>query len=96
MRGSSEHSLKEALEQLVKTYKIEGKLNEVKLIQSWARLMGPMIAHRTESVSIRDKKLYVKLSSAPLREELSNARSKIISLLNAEAGAVVIEEIIFQ
>ena len=96
MRGNSEHSLKEAIEQLVKAYRIEGKLNEVKLIQSWARLMGPMIAHRTESVSIRDKKLFVKLSSAPLREELNNARPKIISMLNAEAGTDVIEEIIFQ
>jgi hypothetical protein len=60
MRGNSEHSLKEALEQLVKSYKIEGKLNEVKLIDSWARLMGPMIAHRTVGLSIRDKKAVCK------------------------------------
>jgi hypothetical protein len=96
MRGNSEHSLKEAIQLLVKSYKIEGKLNEVKLLGSWARLMGPMIAHRTGDISIRDKKLFVKLTSAPLREELNMARPKIISLLNAEAGAEVIEEIIFQ
>jgi len=96
MRGNNEHSLKDAIQQLVKTYKIEGKLNEVKLINSWARLMGPMIAHRTGELSIRDKKLFVKLTSAPLREELNMARPKIISMLNAEAGAEVIVEIIFQ
>ena len=96
MRGNNEHSLKDAIQQLVKTYKIEGKLNEVKLINSWARLMGPMIAHRTGELSIRDKKLFVKLTSAPLREELNMARPKIISMLNAEAGAEVIVEIVFQ
>ena len=96
MRGKTEHSLKEAIEQLVKTYRMEGKLNEVKLISSWARLMGPMIAHRTGDIFIRDKKLFVKLTSAPLREELNNARPKIVSMLNAEAGAEVIDEIVFQ
>jgi hypothetical protein len=96
MRGSSEQSLKDAIRELVKTYRIEGKLNEVKLVQSWAKLMGPMISHRTANLYIKDRKLFVSLTSAPLREELGMARQKIVSMLNAEAGAVVIDEIIFQ
>ena len=45
---------------------------------------------------IIDKKLFVSLSSASLRQELFQDRDKITQLLNTEAGAVVIDEIVFR
>ena len=57
--------------------------------------MGPTVANRTTKIYFRDKKLFVYLNSAPLREELFNGRDKIIKLLNEEAGTEIIEEIIF-
>ena len=57
--------------------------------------MGNAIASRTLKVFIRDKKLYVKLSSAPLRNELSMSKSKIITLLNKDFEKTVIDEVIF-
>jgi len=95
MARSNDKSLKEAIEQLVKTYKIEGKLNEVKLLSSWEKLMGTMVAKRTNELFIRDRKLFVLLSSASLREELNMSRNKILEMLNQEAGAHVIDEVVF-
>lgn len=95
MARSNDISLKEAIERLVKTYKIEGKLNEVKLLNSWEKLMGAMVANRTNELFIRDRKLFVLLSSASLREELNMNRKKILQLLNQEAGAEVIDEVVF-
>jgi molybdopterin synthase catalytic subunit len=57
--------------------------------------MGTAVAHRTSKIFFRDKKLFVYLTSASLREELFNARETIIKRLNEEAGAKVIEEIVF-
>lgn len=95
MARANDISLKEAIERLVKTYKIEGKLNEVKLLNSWEKLMGTMVANRTNEIFIRDRKLFVLLSSASLREELNMNRQKILQLLNQEAGAEVIDEVVF-
>jgi predicted nucleic acid-binding Zn ribbon protein len=94
MRKSNDQSLKEVIEDLLDTYKLRGKLNEVRLVESWEKIMGKMIANRTTSIYIRNKKLYVKLSSAPLREELSYGKEKIKNMLNESIGVEVITEVI--
>jgi hypothetical protein len=95
-RKSNDQSLKEAMEEMLKTYKLEGKLHEVMLINSWEKVMGPTVAHRTTDIKIIDKRLIVNLNSASLREELFREREKITKLLNDEAGTEVISEVIFR
>ncbi len=95
-RRSNDQTLKEAVDSMLKAYRLDGKLQQLKLIDSWEKLMGPTVAHRTVEIKIYGKKLFVILNSASLRQELFQEREKIIKLLNEEAGAVVIEEIVFQ
>jgi len=94
-KKTNDRPLKEAINEMLKNFRIDNKFLQHKLIASWEKVMGPTVAHRTTKIYFRDKKLFVYLSSAPLREELFNGRDKIIKLLNEEAGAQVIEEIIF-
>ena len=95
-RRSNDQTLKEAVDSMLKAYRLDGKLQQLKLIDSWEKLMGPTVAHRTVEIKIYGKKLFVILNSASLRQELFQEREKIIKLLNEEAGASVIEEIFFQ
>ncbi len=95
-RRSNDQTLKEAVDSMLKAYRLDGKLQQLKLIDSWEKLMGPTVAHRTVEIKIYGKKLFVILNSASLRQELFQEREKIIKLLNEEAGAAVIEEIVFQ
>lgn len=88
--------MKEALESMLKTFHLEGKMNEFKLIESWEKIMGPSVANRTTGIKIINKKLYINLNSASLREELFLARQKIASMLNEAAGTEVITEVVFQ
>ena len=81
---------------MVQTYKLEDKLNETNLVHSWEKIMGTVVARRTTKLFISKRKLFVSLSSAPLRDELMQSRDKIAGRLNEEAGSVVIDEIIFQ
>jgi hypothetical protein len=95
-RKSNDQTLKEAVDSMLKAYRLDDKLKQVKLIDSWEKIMGPTVANRTTEVKIFGKKMVVTLSSASLRQELFQEREKILKLLNDEAGAVVVEEILFQ
>jgi len=66
------------------------------VINSWETVMGKTVSNRTTQIYMRNKKLFINLNSASLREELHHARERIVKLLNDEAGQVVVEEIIFQ
>ncbi|HSZ25624.1 MAG TPA: DUF721 domain-containing protein [Cytophagaceae bacterium] len=87
--------LKEAIEEMLKAYKINGKVNETRIIESWGALMGKSIAMRTTDLKFRYKKLYVTLNSAPLRQELTMSKSKLIELLNKDFSDKVVEDVIF-
>lgn len=91
-------SLGDAIKDLLQYYKLKGKYNEVKLIESWGRVMGQMVANRTADdfkPYIRYKKLHVKLTSATLRQELNLSKRLIIKSLNEDVGADVIDDIVF-
>lgn len=94
-RSSNDQPLKEVIEQLLDAYKLKDKLNEHTVIKSWEKVMGKMVAMRTEEISIRKGKLFVRLNSPALKEELKYAKEKIKEALNNEAGAQVIDEVIF-
>ncbi len=96
MTKHNEHSIKEAIELLLKAYKLDERLAEKKLIASWENVMGKMIAKHTTDLSIRHKQLFVTLDSAALRNELALAKSKIISSLNEFVGSEVINEIVLR
>lgn len=94
--SSIEQNIKSAINDFLKTTRLSGKLAEQKIIDGWNKQMGPMIAKHTQQIYISNKKLYLHLSSAPLKQELFYSREKLIVMLNDEAGEKVIEEIIFR
>lgn len=87
--------LKDGIKALLKTYRLQGKMNEVFIVSSWEKIMGKAIALKTQELYFKDHKLFVRLSSAPLKHELNMSRAKVISLINAEVGEPVIEEVVF-
>lgn len=93
---NNDRPIKAALDELLKTYHLDEKMGQVKLVNSWEEIMGKAVAHRTTELIIREKKLYVSLSSASLRQELFQSREKILQLLNEAVGIKVIDEVIFR
>ncbi len=87
--------LKEGLEALVRAYRLQGKLNEVTVVSSWERVMGKAVALKTQEVYVNKGRLFVRLSSAPLKHELLMAKTRVAELINAEVGEVVVKEVIF-
>ncbi len=94
-KGSNEMTLGQAIKELLKTYKLEDKMTEVKLINSWETVVGKMIAKHTLNIKLKNRKLFVKMDSAAITNELGYAKTKIVKALNKEAGADILDEIIF-
>ncbi|MBP7488058.1 MAG: DUF721 domain-containing protein, partial [Parabacteroides sp.] len=46
------------------------KMMEIRIQRSWKEVLGPMVMQYTRTVYVRDKVLYVYLTSSVLRSEL--------------------------
>lgn len=86
--------LEAAFNDLLKAYRLEGKFREKSLIHDWPEIVGKTISDRTDSVSIKDKKLYVKLSSGPVKKELMMNKSKMLMLIEEKYGKGVVDDLI--
>lgn len=96
MKRTNDRPIKAALDELLKTYHLDEKVKRVRLVQSWGKIMGSAVANRTTEIRIDGRKLIVVLNSASLRQELFQAREKILKTLNDEAGEEIIGEVEFR
>jgi hypothetical protein len=94
IRNTRTVSLNEALDGFLESYNLRAKFNETGLITSWEKIMGKTIASRTEKIYIKDKTLFLKISSSPLRQELLLAKSHLIKLINKEMNQELIDDVI--
>ncbi len=87
--------LADAFKDLLKTYRLEDTYQEKVLLASWGELVGKTIADRTTNLYIKDKKLFVKISSGPVKKELQLNKSKVMHLIESQLGTGIIQEVIF-
>ncbi len=74
---------------------LETPLNQQRLLDAWPQVLGPAAAYTTD-LYIHNQVLYVRLSSAVLRQELMMGREVLIRTLNRRVGATVITQIVFR
>jgi predicted nucleic acid-binding Zn ribbon protein len=96
MRRSKTISLAEAMQDYIKEMNLEGKLNEISLINSWEETVGKAISSRTSRIYIKDRVLYVHLNSSVVRNELLMLRQALLEKLNEKAGSEVIKDIVLK
>ena len=84
------------LSEIISTNKLQTGLDEVDVKAAWFSLMGNGVGTYTRELQVKNKTLYVVLSSAVLREELHHGRDKIIVLINDECKRQVINKVILR
>ena len=94
-RKSDSSSLKEAIESLLRVYKLQAKYDETYITAHWEEIMGKPISARTQQVYVSNQKLFLKLDSAPLKKELMMAKQPLIELINKAAHQELIKEVVF-
>lgn len=94
MKKSNEQKLGDAIREMVEAYKLESRLDEVSLVNSWEKVTGKLIGKYTRSIYIKNRKLYVRIDSPSLKNEISYAKSRIVDGLNKEVGKQVVDELV--
>lgn len=73
---------------------LEMPLNEFRLIQAWNTVMGKTVSRYTANLEIHNQTLFVTMSSASLKNEISMRRRELARALNEHVGAQVICDIV--
>ncbi len=94
-RTSNEQPLKDLIDRWFKAYGYEKKLDVINVINVWPEIMGVDVANRTKDIQIKNKKLYLKIDSSVMREELVSSKRMIIERVNEFAKKELITDIWF-
>lgn len=96
MRKRNTELLADVIRQVLKEQHLDLRLYEKRLIDAWPLVLGANIMKYTTSLNIRNKVLFVGLSSSVLRHDLLMSREEIKNSLNREVGTEVINDIVFK
>lgn len=95
-RSSNESSISDVLKQFIVVNKLESGMDKIDVEQAWKNLMGNGVNSYTQEVVLKGSTLYVKLSSAVLREELSYGKDKIIKMINEELRKDIVSSVVLR
>jgi hypothetical protein len=95
-RFNEESSIGDVLKQFISQNKLEAGMDVVNVRDAWKNLMGNGVNNYTTEIQLKGSTLYVALSSAVLREELSYGKEKIIKMINEELRKDVVTNLILR
>jgi len=94
MRRSNTQKIDELIKEVLKESKLDVKLKEYELVNSWEKVIGKTVANATTDIYIRNRRLFVAVRSSVIRNELMIIRDGLVKALNREVQANIIDEII--
>ncbi len=95
-RLSNDSPIGNILSEIIKNNNLEPGLNQVSVEDAWHNTMGNGVNTYTRNIILKNTTLYVELTSAVLREELSYGKDKIIKIINDELGRDVITAVVLR
>ncbi len=96
MRDNNEQWLKIVLDDFLKGYKSSDKLKEAQITNEWSKIVGPIFAQHTTSITLKGKYLFVRIDAPSVKYELYMARNLLIKSINNFFNKTLIEKIFFQ
>ena len=84
------------LSDLVDRYGYRERFDAARAVEAWPILAGEAIAGVTEQVWMRHGTLYVKVRSAPWRQQLQFQRAAWRVRMNEHLGREVVDEVLFR
>jgi hypothetical protein len=95
-RLNNESSIGDVLKEIIQSNKLQPGMDQVSVKEAWVSLMGNGVNSYTKNVTLKGSTLYVELTSAVLREELSHGKSKIIAMINEELRRDIVKDVILR
>ena len=95
-RLNNQSTVGDVLKQIIQVNKLQPGMDQIDVREAWKNLMGNGVNYYTKNVVLKGSTLYVELSSAVLREELTYGKSKIVTMINDELKREVIREVVLR
>jgi len=95
-RLNNDSSIGDVLKQIIQVNKLQPGIDQVSVKDAWKNLMGNGVNTYTRNVVLKGSTLYVELTSAVLREELSYGKEKIIKMINEELRRDVVKDVVLR
>src|SRR6476646_1523313 len=95
-RLSNDSPIGDILKEIIQQNKLQPGIDQVAVKEAWQSLMGNGVNSYTRQVALKGHTLYVELTSAVLREELSYGKAKIIKMINEELKKEVVKEVVLR
>lgn len=92
----NEFNLRDAMSKMIDDNGMRRQFNELEIKRAWDDVGGLMITKHTKSLRLQRKKVWVKIDSAPLRQELSYRKDDLLQKMNERLGRSFIEDIIIE
>lgn len=96
MDDHNQKNLGDAIDAYMKALHIDDKYYETKIRESWEEFFGKTIAKHTSEVHLKKGTLFVHLSSAPLKQELSYNKDRMRAVVNENLNRTVVKEIVLR
>ncbi len=89
-------NISKVLEDVISQKHFKVGIDNIKVQEAWVKTMGENIQKYTYNVEFKNGKMYIKLKSSVLKEELIFEKNKVIKLINQELGKEYVKEIILK
>ena len=96
MRSKNTHNVGDIIRKLMKNPKLSVKLDELDSLAIWDDLMGEALIKYIINRKINKSVLYVKLKSAPMRNELSYKKTELLQQINKRLGKPFLKDIVLK
>ncbi len=92
---NSTRTIGDVIHEFLDAYRLNDKLTETRIIQSWQDVAGSYINKNTQSIYINNHILYVKVYSSIIKNELNLVHDDLLDKLNTIAGKPYLSKIVF-
>ncbi len=95
--GNDIKDIKQLFKNYIKRLPNNGKFHEAQIKDRWQKVMPNLILDRTKLIFLKNKILYIKLESAPLKNEMEMNKDKVINKIvgNDKLFLNIFNEIVF-
>jgi predicted nucleic acid-binding Zn ribbon protein len=88
--------LGDAINQLFKQEKLDVKISQFTVKNSWKEIAGEVIAKNTSDIFFNGKTMFITFSSAALKHELSFRKEELLANINKFCGYQLIDQIVIR
>ena len=96
MRSRRPQSLKEALNDWIRSSGLQGPLAKGRVLAEWESMLSPQMQQHVGKAWVRGDKLFVTVHSTVWRQELHMRREEWRRMLNEKLGSELIRELVFR